>query len=95
MLSEQLFCSDSFSCYLYIYVSTALLEDAGSEVLTAVAMKSTIFWDITPSSPLKVNRSLLATFFHAGSFSAYSSTLKMEAICSSRTSVNFQRATRR
>jgi hypothetical protein len=30
----------------------------GSEVLTAVAMKSYIFWDITPSSPLKVNRRL-------------------------------------
>jgi hypothetical protein len=26
------------------------------EVLTAVVMKSTIFWDITPCSPLKVNR---------------------------------------
>jgi hypothetical protein len=25
---------------------------AGFEVLTAVAMKSTIFWDITPCSPL-------------------------------------------
>jgi hypothetical protein len=27
----------------------------GLEVLTAVAMKSSIFWDITPRSPLKVN----------------------------------------
>jgi hypothetical protein len=27
---------------------------AGSEVLTAVVMKSSIFWDITPCSPLKV-----------------------------------------
>jgi hypothetical protein len=26
------------------------------EVLTAVAMKSSIFWDITPCSPKKVNR---------------------------------------
>jgi hypothetical protein len=26
------------------------------EVLTAVAMKSSIFWDVTPCSPLKVNR---------------------------------------
>jgi hypothetical protein len=26
----------------------------GFEVLTAVVMKSTIFWDITPCSPLKV-----------------------------------------
>jgi hypothetical protein len=28
----------------------------GFEVLTAVVMKSTVFWDITPCSPLKVNR---------------------------------------
>jgi hypothetical protein len=28
----------------------------GSEVLTAVVMKSIIFWDITPCSQLKVNR---------------------------------------
>jgi dolichol kinase len=28
----------------------------GFEVLTAVVMKSAIFWDITPCSPLKVNR---------------------------------------
>jgi hypothetical protein len=31
------------------------------EVLTAVIMKSTIFWDITPCSPLKVNRCLGGT----------------------------------
>jgi hypothetical protein len=121
--------------------------------LTAVVMKSSIFWDITPCSPLKINRlfegthrlhlqgriswvryqregSLLATCFHAGVFlglsqpedggnmfirnvgwlptgytafkppaftllcSAYSS-LKMEAIYSSETSVDFQWTTRR
>jgi hypothetical protein len=28
----------------------------GFEVLTAVVMGSYIFWDITPCSPLKVNR---------------------------------------
>jgi hypothetical protein len=27
----------------------------GFEVLTAVVMKGTIFWDITPCSPLSVN----------------------------------------
>jgi hypothetical protein len=32
------------------------LYTAGFEVLTAVVMKSTVFWDITPCSPLKVNR---------------------------------------
>jgi hypothetical protein len=30
--------------------------DAGFEVLTAVVMKSSILWDITPCSPLRVNR---------------------------------------
>jgi hypothetical protein len=28
----------------------------GFEVLTAVVRKSSTFWDITPCSPLKVNR---------------------------------------
>jgi hypothetical protein len=28
----------------------------GFEVLTPVVMKSSVFWDITPCSPLKVNR---------------------------------------
>jgi hypothetical protein len=28
----------------------------GFEVLTAVVMKSPIFWDITPCSPLQLNR---------------------------------------
>jgi hypothetical protein len=30
--------------------------DSGSEVLSAVVMKSSVFWDTTPSSPLNVNR---------------------------------------
>jgi hypothetical protein len=34
----------------------SLQPDAGFKVLTAVAIKSTIYWDITPCSPLKVNR---------------------------------------
>jgi hypothetical protein len=34
----------------------------GSEVLTAVVMKSTIFWDITPSSPLRANRRFGGTY---------------------------------
>jgi hypothetical protein len=52
----------------------------GFEVLTAVVVTSTIFWDITPCSPFSVNRcfgriyrlhlhgrkNLLATCFHAG-----------------------------
>jgi hypothetical protein len=91
----------------------SLLFYIGFEVLTAVAMKSIIFWDITPCSPLKVNRLLGGSYrlhlqgrrisrarnqrescsspaFTPVSFLAYSSTLKMEAICSSETSVDFK-----
>jgi hypothetical protein len=78
---------------------------AGFEVFTMVVMESTIFWDITPCSPLKFNRrfggtyrlhlqGLLATCFHAGFLLAYFSTLKMEAICSSETTFHFQQTTR-
>jgi hypothetical protein len=46
----------------------------GFEVLTAVVTKRSIFWDITPCSPSKVNprfrgtsrANLPATYFHAG-----------------------------
>jgi hypothetical protein len=34
----------------------------GSEVLTAVVMKSSLFWDIRTCSPLKVNGHLGGTF---------------------------------
>jgi hypothetical protein len=36
--------------------------DVGFEVLTVVVMKSTIFWDITPCSPLSVNRRFGGTY---------------------------------
>jgi hypothetical protein len=57
------------------------------------------FWIIFPCSPLKVNRHfggtsrlqrLLATCFTLASCLTYFSTLKMEATCSSETSVDFQ-----
>jgi hypothetical protein len=62
--------------------------------------KSIIFWDITPCSQLKVNRrfggtSELAACFHAGFLIGLLLTLKMEATCSSETSVDFQRTIRR
>jgi hypothetical protein len=64
-------------------------------------MKSPILWDITPFSPLKVNRRIGGTYrsclppgFTLISCLAYSSALKMEATCSSETSVDFQRAKR-
>jgi hypothetical protein len=36
--------------------SNARLDSIGFEVFTAVVMKRVIFWDITPCSPLSVNR---------------------------------------
>jgi hypothetical protein len=39
-----------------------ILNLVGFEVLTAVVMKSTIFWDVTPCSPLKVNRCFGGTY---------------------------------
>jgi hypothetical protein len=49
-----------------IYRSQEFLDILGFDVLTPVVMRSSIFWDITPCSPLTVNRSfgkLLATCF--------------------------------
>jgi hypothetical protein len=67
----------------------------GFEVLTAVVIKSAIFWNITPCSPLSGNRRseehitchLLSGWFLA---QLIFSALKMEAICSSETSVDTQ-----
>jgi hypothetical protein len=69
------------------------------EVLTAVAMKSSIFWDISLCSPLNVNRRFGGTCrFHlqgnqhkAGS----KQSLQTCSTCSSETSADFQRNTRR
>jgi hypothetical protein len=70
------------------------LRPIGFEVLIAVAIKTSILWDITPCSPVKFNRrfreiyrrhlqSLLASRFMLVSCLACSSTLRMETICSS------------
>jgi hypothetical protein len=66
----------------------------GFEVLTAVVMKSTIFWDITPCSPLKVNRRL------GGTYRLHLQGRKISRARNQRESrwqaeVNFQRTTRR
>jgi hypothetical protein len=37
----------------------------GFEVLTAVVMKNTVFWDITPCSRMKVRAASRATSFHS------------------------------
>jgi hypothetical protein len=57
---------------LFAWFNKNVHTNVGFGVLTAVVMKSTIVWDITLCSPLK-----------------------MEAICSPQTSVDFQRTTRR
>jgi hypothetical protein len=73
---------------------------------TSTTLRRVVLWDITSCSPLKVNQhfgrtwclhlqALLATCFKLVSCSAYSWTLKMEATCSSETSVDFQRTTHR
>jgi hypothetical protein len=68
----------------------------GFEVLTTVIVKSSIFWNITPCSPLKVNRrfgetsSRVPPAFTQVSCLVYS-PLKM--VCFSETSVDFQRTT--
>jgi hypothetical protein len=65
-------------------------------------LNSSVFWDIKPFSPLKINRRFgltcckaLAACFMMVSCLAYSSTLNMEAICSSEKSVDFQRTIQR
>jgi hypothetical protein len=73
-------------------------------------MKNTIFWDTTHCSPLKINRRFEGTYRHhlldlselclppdftLVPCSAYSSTLRIEAICSPETSVDFQQTTKR
>jgi hypothetical protein len=59
-------------------------QDVGFEVLTAVVMKSTIFWDITPCDPLKVDGRF------TGKYRLHPQGPRIEAICSSETSVDSQ-----
>jgi hypothetical protein len=55
--------------------------------------ESALFWDRTSRSPLKFNRRLPPVFTQV-SCSAYS-IMKLEAIYSSETSIDFERTTRR
>jgi hypothetical protein len=76
-----------------------VLDHIGFEVLTAVVMKSCIFWDVTPCSPSEARikqRALVALLtdcFMLLSCLAYSGTMNMEATCSSKTSVDFHQIT--
>jgi hypothetical protein len=66
----------------------------GCEVLTTVVVKSCIFWDIMLCIPLnETSPKAGSPAFRLVSCVAYSSTLKMEATCSSETSVDFQQTT--
>jgi hypothetical protein len=79
---------------------------SGFEVLTAMFIKISIYWDITPCRPLKVNRCFAETCWihlqgrktswtrnlrEAGSKQG---SLKKEATFPSETSIDFQRTTR-
>jgi hypothetical protein len=71
----------------------------GFEFLTAVVIKSSIFWDITPCSPLKVNRrfgetcrTLIATCFDTDFMLGLFFDLADEVKFSSETSVDDQRS---
>jgi hypothetical protein len=41
---------------LWNMIGLKLIKYVGFEVLTAVVLKGTIFWDITPCGPLSVNQ---------------------------------------
>jgi hypothetical protein len=72
-------------------VSTNNRSITGSDV-TAVVTKSSVLWDITPCSPLKVNQcwmKMSPAYFMLLSCLAYYSALKMEKIFSSETSVAY------
>jgi hypothetical protein len=79
------------------------VRNVGFEVLRAMIMKRSIFWDITPCSHFKVDRrsggiwlqAMLAVCFMPVSRFAYSSTLMVEETCFAGRSVEFQRITQR
>jgi hypothetical protein len=58
-----LWCHTSIAV-LFIGQTGYLEQYVGFEVLTAVVMKSSVFWDLMPCSPLKVNQSFSGTCRH-------------------------------
>lgn len=44
-------------------IMKSLSQNDSFEVLTVVVMKSSVFWDTSPCSPLKINQPQLATCF--------------------------------
>jgi hypothetical protein len=69
----------------------------GFEVLTALVMKSSSLWDITPCSPLEVNWRFGGTELCLLPVSCWflASLIPRPSSCSSETLVDFQRTTRR
>jgi hypothetical protein len=88
---------DQLYCHTRVYFGTQI--DVGFEVVTAVVMKSTVFWDIMACSPLKVNRRFgghIASIFRVEKYTERGTILKQ---CGKQyyyvaTSVDFQRTTR-
>jgi hypothetical protein len=54
-------CNTKLFCNLNIVINS-VLKNVGFEVLIAVVMKSPIFWDKMPCSPLQVNRRFGGTY---------------------------------
>jgi hypothetical protein len=68
---------------------------AGFEVLTAGVMRSYVFWDITPCSPLEVSNvseENVASIFRVEECVKQESTIKelVRRACNSETSVDFK-----
>jgi hypothetical protein len=87
-------CSCICSCGVWFKIVN--MKHARFEVLRPVVMKSSIFWDITPCIPLKVDwrfggtsHSSLAWYLLQADSCLVYSTLKMEAMCSSETRLTF------
>jgi hypothetical protein len=94
-LSSGQFCSHCRVSLSHCVTSTS----CRFEGLTAVVVKSTIFWDITPRSPLSVNWRFWGTYslqLHGWKYKLSKKPARKQvppAICSSETSVDTQRTT--
>jgi hypothetical protein len=109
----QVWVDPSACIFLMVIISLVVINFHGEYlehicfvVLTAVVIKISIFWGITPYSPLKIDRrfgqtrllhlqGLLATSFHVGFLFGLFFDPEIEATCSSEKSVDSQRTTRR
>jgi hypothetical protein len=89
--------------FFYLRIGKSEASPKHYDVIRAAVMKSSAFWDTTPWRPLKVNRRFRGTCtlhlerwrVSQGETSlACSLTKKMEVICYSETSVDFQRIKR-